>query len=32
LVRWQVMIMAAGIARAEVWADLQDLWSCMLDS
>ena len=32
LVRWQVMIMGAGIARADVWADLQDLWSCMLDS
>ncbi len=31
LVRWQVMVMAAGVGRGEIWADLQDLWSCMLD-
>ena len=31
LVRWQVMIMAAGRCRGEIWADLQDLWSVMLD-
>ena len=32
LVRWQVMIMAAGVGRGEIWADLQDLWSAMLDT
>ena len=31
LVRWQVMVMAAGVCRGEIWADLQDLWSAMLD-
>jgi hypothetical protein len=31
LVRWQVMIMASGHCRGEIWADLQDLWSAMLD-
>ena len=31
LVRWQVLIMAAGLCRGEIWADLQDLWSAMLD-
>ena len=31
LMRWQVMIMAAGPNRGEIWADYQDLWSTMLD-
>ena len=31
LVRWQVMVMAAGACRGETWADLQDLRSVMLD-
>ena len=31
LVRWQVMVMAAGPNRGEIWADYQDLWSTMLD-
>ena len=25
------MVMAAGDCRGEIWADLQDLWSVMLD-
>ena len=32
LVRWQVLIMVAGLDHGEIWADLQDTWSCLLDS